>query len=330
MVEAKSCTRVDFAGGTLDLWPLYRLIPECKTVNASINCFTSVSFEKTKNLEISVISPDFAEEFSFANFDDFLKANDGKLSILQHATSIVKDKNLLIGKWVIKSESPAGSGLGGSSSLLISMLKVILKVEGKEGEVDETKLIQIARDIESTVLKTPAGIQDYFSPVKKGLNVISYEPMGFKRDSLDSVGAFWKERVLIVDSKIKHHSGFNNWQILKSFIENDEKVVLAMNDIARISVATAKALEDKDPVELAKCFQSELEARKAVSVEYISKDLASFITKLNEIKEVKSLKVCGAGGGGCLIILFEPESKDLLLANLNERGVKVLPFELEI
>src|SRR3972149_3067218 len=42
-LRARSPSRIDLAGGTLDLWPLYLLIEEAATVNLAIDLYTEVA-----------------------------------------------------------------------------------------------------------------------------------------------------------------------------------------------------------------------------------------------------------------------------------------------
>lgn len=324
--EARSATRVDLAGGTLDLWPLSALVPKASTVNSSISCYTEVLFNQGSSLKISVESPDFKEDFSFLELVDFLNAEDSKLSLLQEAFAVMKDPMKGVGHWMIKSESPAGSGLGGSSSLLISILKVMFQIEGVI--YTEKSIIESAKNVESRVLKTPAGIQDYFSPVEEGMNFITYLESGFERTDMSESLSFWRDCISIVDSQIKHHSGMNNWDILKKYIDQDDKVVEALHSIAQISLKTKRTLDSKDLKNLASCFADELEARTQVSDSYINEELKSFLDKLKKIEGVMALKVCGAGGGGCVLVLHKSEDKDSVQSALRSESIALLPFEL--
>lgn len=325
-LQSRSSTRIDLAGGTLDLWPLSTLIEEASTINCSIDCYTEVEFEKGGVMQVSVSSPDFSEDFKFEAVETFLKAQDSKLTLLQEAFAVLENKNVGLGKWVLKSESPAGSGLGGSSSLLISILKIMCQIS--DLKCCDAELIETAKNIETRVLKAPAGIQDYFSPVKKGLNFISYKEGGFVREEMVEALSFIGPCLTIVDSQIKHHSGMNNWDILKKFIDGDGQVKEALDLISRTSNRLKLALDKKDFLAVAGCFKNELEARKKVSELYINKDLEVFLEKLKDIEQTVAYKVCGAGGGGCVLILHKAEDKSKLIENLKSANILVLPFSL--
>ncbi len=324
--KSKSATRVDLAGGTLDLWPLSVLVSHASTVNCSISCYTSVVFKESDKMQVFVQSPDFKKNFKFLSLDDFFDNKDTQLSLLQEAFLILDNKEKGVGEWHIKSESPTASGLGGSSSLLISILKVLFSVN--ENNYTEKSIMEIAKNIESRVLQAPAGIQDYFSPIKKGLNFIQYKASGFVRFDMSKTLNYWKDCITIVDSQIKHHSGVNNWEILKQYIDRDLKVENSLNKLARISIEAKKAVESQNVNELSKCFEQELLARKKVSKSYVSSELKVFLERLMIIDKVLSLKICGAGGGGCVLVLHRPKDKKIVQKALLNKKILVLPFEL--
>jgi len=314
--SAKSSTRVDLAGGTLDLWPISALIRGAATINCSIDCFTEVSFEKAIHLEVLVESPDFSENFVFESLDEFLNTSDSKLSLLQETFPLLEEPDKAFGKWTLKSASPAGSGLGGSSSLLISILKVMGQIF--DLRCCDAEVIESAKNIESRVLQTPAGVQDYFSPVKKGLNFISYKDSGYIKEEMVEALSFIGPCLTIVDSQIKHHSGMNNWEILKKFVDGDAQVKEALQSISATSHKLKSALIRHDFDAVAGCFGEELEARKKVSDSYLNDDLIAFLADLKKIPGVEAFKVCGAGGGGCVLVLHKAEDKESLVQSLKE------------
>ncbi len=340
-ITKTSNTRVDICGGTLDLWPLSVLIKDSKTINASINCLTEASFtSKNSGYIIKVESPDFKEEFSFKNFESLYQSNDSKLSLIKEALNAFKDiKNSdnfntsesspLSGEWCLKSESPAGSGLGGSSSLLISILKVFNEFE--DLNLDESDLVSWAKNIETRVLKKPAGVQDYYPAVKPGLSVISFKTNGTQRDFLDVDSLeFLNEHVILIDSQIKHHSGMNNWDIFKNTVDGEKKVTEALNELSLISCAFEQALKEKNLSDVKNLFKRELNARKAVSDSYFNTDLENYCEIFEELDSILAFKICGAGGGGCLLLLCEKNVKQELKLDLDKRGLKVLPFGLSL
>ena len=66
--------RVDLAGGTLDIWPLYLFHPGAVTLNFAINRWTRCVLETQESPEIRLRSGDLEAEETFASFDELARA----------------------------------------------------------------------------------------------------------------------------------------------------------------------------------------------------------------------------------------------------------------
>src|SRR5207248_6881614 len=64
IIESKAPTRVDFAGGTLDIWPLYLFHPGSVTLNAAISLYASCRIETNGGESIRLVSRDIQREES--------------------------------------------------------------------------------------------------------------------------------------------------------------------------------------------------------------------------------------------------------------------------
>src|ERR1700687_1409957 len=76
IIESKAPTRVDFAGSTLDIWPLYLFHPGSVTLNAAISLYASCVIEThpTDDNRIRLVSRDIKREESYAPFAALVKA----------------------------------------------------------------------------------------------------------------------------------------------------------------------------------------------------------------------------------------------------------------
>ena len=72
-IHIKSPTRVDLAGGTLDLWPLYLLVGGATTVNVAIDIYTHAVIESLDNGRIVLESKDLALVKEYKNLGSILK-----------------------------------------------------------------------------------------------------------------------------------------------------------------------------------------------------------------------------------------------------------------
>ena len=182
-VSFKSPTRVDLAGGTLDMWPLYNFVNGATTINVAIDIWTEAEMKPRTDGKIIVNSVDLGKCWEFANYSEFQKSSDSNIKFY---SSVLKQfdeslQNLTTGfEIVTSSQSPIGGGLGGSSSLVISLLKVLHEYLGLD-EVDVYSLVHLAHNIEAEMLQTPTGTQDYFPAVTGGLSFIDYEARELKQ-----------------------------------------------------------------------------------------------------------------------------------------------------
>src|SRR5689334_10173612 len=121
-VTATAPTRVDLAGGTLDLWPIHNLLPQKATVNVAISLNATVTVET---------SPD--QRFHFKSLDQAISDSGSyleicqskKLGLLGLLLSAVWREDLPALVVTTTAQSPAGAGLGGSSCLAVTMLKAL-------------------------------------------------------------------------------------------------------------------------------------------------------------------------------------------------------------
>src|SRR5260370_4262780 len=118
-IESKAPTRVDLAGGTLDIWPLYLFHPGAVTVNAAITRYASCRMETLAlgDNRIRLISRDTQREESFGSFAELVQGKRYKLPLLAEIAKFFQPR----GGFTLPtdSEAPAGSGIGGSSPSVV-------------------------------------------------------------------------------------------------------------------------------------------------------------------------------------------------------------------
>src|SRR5258708_18914071 len=112
-IESKAPTRVDLAGGTLDIWPLYLFHPGAVTVNAAITRYASCRIETQApgDERIRLVSRDTQREESFASFGALVNGKRYKLPLLAQIVKFFQPH----GGFTLTSDSeaPAGAGRGG-------------------------------------------------------------------------------------------------------------------------------------------------------------------------------------------------------------------------
>ena len=166
------------------------------------------------------------------------------------------------------SGSPIGGGLGGSSSLCMSLLKAFSQICGRE--MNPHLMVNLASNIEASILKTPTGTQDYYPAVQSGLNLIEYALDGPRFESLSFDKDFFCSRMLLVYTGQPHHSGLNNWQIIKAAVDGDSRTLGALSQISRVSSKMLDVCRRQQWDELPFLFEEEFQARLQLSSTFVT------------------------------------------------------------
>lgn len=306
MIRKTSPTRVDLSGGTLDCWPLHLFVPRAVTINLAIDIHTGVELEPRTDSRIVLEIADLGETKLYQNIDELLSAEDGSVGLLREVIRYFAPTLKAQGKgFRLKtySDSPIGGGLGGSSSLCITLLSAFFQWLGISLAVEKT--VELAHNIEGRVLHTPTGTQDYVPALLGGLNQLTYLDSGLEIKSLP----FQLEQVSgflgLVYTGRPHHSGINNWQVIKKAVEKDAPTLKALNDIAEISLRVAEVCHSQNWSELPGLLNQECEARIALSPVFTSPEIEELREAAKNLGADAS-KICGAGGGGCVLVWADP------------------------
>jgi len=150
IIESKAPTRVDFAGSTLDIWPLYLFHPGSLTLNAAISLYASCTIQThpTGDERIKLVSRDIKREESFASFAALVKAKRYRLPLLAEITKFFHPPGGFT--LATDSEAPAGAGIGGSSAMAVAICAALDRFTGAgKSKVD---WIHISRDAEAIVI----------------------------------------------------------------------------------------------------------------------------------------------------------------------------------
>jgi D-glycero-alpha-D-manno-heptose-7-phosphate kinase len=327
IIESLAPTRVDLAGGTLDIWPLYLFHNNSQTINFAINCYARCRLIPRRGRTIELVSLDLKVRETFPS-----------LAALKLALAKAKKLRLpLLARLVLAFEpqegvtlettsgSPAGAGLGGSSALNIAVCGALSRFTGRK--LPRRKLIELARNIEAQVLGVPAGEQDYYSAMYGGVQAIRLQPQGVRPRRLPVDNRALSERVVLCYTGQSRNSGINNWEVMKAHIDGDRSVVRQFDRIAAIATEMRQALEQADWNGVARLIRLDWEARKK-NYPGITTRLIDGLISLARRHGSLAAKACGAGGGGCVLFLVKPEAKPRIERALEAEGARVIPVKV--
>lgn len=302
--------RADLAGGTLDLWPLYLFHPGARTVNVAISLHAECEISSTGDQTIEVWLTDLGYRQRYDSIEEL--SNDPEVALIAGPVRHFGKTGLRI---VTRTDAPRGSGLGGSSALVIALVRGLSESVGEpvEGEA----LIALVRDLETRLIGIPAGIQDYYPAVYGGLASLHLDPGAPVRVPIRLPLHDLASRFVLHYSDVSHFSGTNNWQIYKRHIDGKHKVREGLAKIAATAEKMETALEASDFEAAGAALAEEWTNRRAL-VDGISTPEIDSAVEAAVGAGAYGGKVCGAGGGGCIVFLCPPDRRDAVIAALSK------------
>src|SRR4029079_7328092 len=173
-IATSAPTRIDLAGGPIDIWPLYLFHPGAQTLNAAISLRATARLEPRSDSRIVIRSEDTGATVEAADWRDLWTAKDLRLlSLLVHFFEV---RGITL---TTSSQSPAGAGIAGSSALNVAVCAAL--ADWKRMHYDPEGLLQVAMNVEAQCINVPTGLQDYRPALYGGLAAIELDVDGVRR-----------------------------------------------------------------------------------------------------------------------------------------------------
>jgi D-glycero-alpha-D-manno-heptose-7-phosphate kinase len=321
-VTASTPTRVDLAGGTIDIWPIYLLHPGAQTVNAALTLRTCVTLEPRADDAVVLVSDDLGVASLPLPFDQL--PAETALPLLARLAHTFGARGLSVRT---RSEAPAGAGIAGSSALAIAVTAALARWTGRP--LDDDALLEVAKNVEAQVIRVPTGLQDYRPALYGGIAALEFGPFGARRVPLAVNPDDLTARLVVCYTGEPRQSGINNWDITKRRIDGDRAVCEAFDAIVAATARLRRALDQSEWAEAGRSLADEWATRKrlapGVTTPAIDRLLEAAVGA-----GAWSGKVCGAGGGGCVFVLTPPERAAAVRATWRALGARVLDCRVDV
>jgi len=320
-VEAAAPTRIDLAGGTVDLWPLYLFHPGAVTINAAIDLRARVRIERSRGRGIHL--------FDLRGKKNILLQAKGARTDpdapYELFSQVLRHFSLQDGVTIRYGfEAPKGAGLAGSSALLAAFCGALMKGAGKT--VSRERFLFLLRDLETRLIRVPAGMQDYYPALWGGVQALWWSAGGARREKMErDVSEELEKRILLVYTGRSRHSGTNNWAVFKRHLDGDRRVQRCVAKIVDAAQNVVQAVREADFRSVGEAMAAEYDARKKLFPGIVTPEIRALETAMKR-RGATAVKVCGAGGGGCVLVYAEPEKKDALTDAVQKHGYANLPF----
>lgn len=322
-VRAFAPCRIDLAGGTLDIPPLNILVPSAVTVNLAINIGAEVEVADSQDRASHITIEDKGLNFSINPGEPYDMPAGAELVNSVHGYYFDRYQRPL--KITTRTTSPPGAGLAASSALCVALVSALNAFFKRQ--MSRLELVRLCLDLEARVLGTPAGYQDFVAAIYGGLSIIKYPAGSLDVETVDFESGVFERHAMLVYTGKPHHSGLNNWEVFKGYIEGIAKTRSALSSIGTVARRMASELKAGRLGGMAVLLSDEWRLRKALSPVVSNKTIDELVKKATE--SGGAAKVCGAGGGGCVLVWHDGELGTLkkLRQEIEALGCMVLDFK---
>lgn len=322
---ARAACRVDLAGGTMDMWPLYLFHSGAVVVNIAISVMTTCRIIPVAGGGIELVSLDTGLADSFGSMQALRDAAKYRHKLAAHLLRFFyADGEPGCGfRLETHSESPAGAGISGSSALMIASASALARFAQRKLSPEQIR--EIAQNVEAQLIGVPTGCQDYYPALYGGVSAVHLDADGIHRAAIACDADELDRRFVLAYTGAPRKSGINNWEVFKRHIDGDRKVFRNFERIGEIARAMRTAIAEADWAESARLLREEWKLRRS-NAPAIATPLIDHLIAISRKNGAVGAKVCGAGGGGCVLFMIEADARQRVEEKLTATGATILPF----
>lgn len=319
-IDSSAPTRIDLAGGTFDIWPLYLFHEGAQTINAAISVRAHCRLSSRRDHGVRLVSDDTGESVE-ADTPEALEVDRLPLvaRLVRHFGARGVDVHT-------RSDSPVGAGIAGSSAMNVALTGALAAWTGRT--LGDSDLLALVMNIEAQVIGVPTGVQDYRPALYGGVSAVELGVGGVRREALAVDPAELERRLVLAYTGASRQSGINNWDVMVRRINGDAAVRRAFDGIRDAAAGVRSAVERQHWGDLARHLSGEWEHRKQLAPAVTTPEIDALLARARDAGALAG-KVCGAGGGGCLFCLVEPDTRLAVASALAASGALVLPFTID-
>jgi len=325
IIRSKAPLRLGLAGGGTDL-DVYCNNFGGYVLNSTISLYVHCTIEEKHDGKIIFEALDIGKKVEIESKKELNL--DGELDLFKGIYNrIVKGFELepLSFKLSTYSDVPSGSGLGGSSTLVVAIIKAF--VEWFNLPLGEYDIARLAFEIEREDIGIVGGAQDQYAATFGGFNFMEFydnkrvivNPLRIKNWIIDEL----EESMVLYFTNITRQASQIEQE--KKSLLDDKKALNAMHEVKQDAVLMKEYLLKGNIKHFAQVLGKSWEAKKRVSNSISNSEIDRIYTLAME-NGAYSGKVSGAGGGGFMFFMVEPTKKLQLINELNKQQGEVMNF----
>ncbi|MGD9518938.1 MAG: hypothetical protein AB7W28_05435 [Armatimonadota bacterium] len=326
-VRTRAPVRLDFAGGTTDL-PAFATREPGAVINVAIARYAYATARPVAFAGVHLRSQDLDE---YVQADSVWELEfDGQLDLVKAA---VQEMGLEGGFEVsVRCDAPRGSGLGASASVGVALVSVLEALSAAARPTSGPRLsrfdiAELACRLERR-LGVVGGKQDQYAAALGGLNymeflgdVVRVEPLVLSTELRCEL----EKHLVLCYTGESRLSGETNQRMIAAYEAGEERVVAGLRRIRDIAGDIYRSLLAEDLGCLADLLNEEWACRETLAEGIVTPAMIRLRQAARESGALAA-KICGAGGGGCLLLYSAPDRESDIRRALLAAGGEPLDF----
>ncbi len=328
IIRSRAPLRIGLAGGGTDVSP-YSDIYGGAILNATIDLYAYASLEPLNNGKIEFVIDGAAKSLSVDSAKELEVVKDFELFIGVY-NRVVKQFNLgpLSFRLTSYIEAPQGSGLGTSSTIVVSLLGAF--VEWLNLPLGPYDIAHLAYETERVDLKMAGGKQDQYAATFGGINYLEFlsgdkvivNPLQLKPEIIYEL----EFNLLLYFTATQRLSATIISEQVKNVHEKNTKSVEAMHNLKEQAQQMKEALLRGELSKIGEILHFGWHNKKQMAASISNPLIDSIYTAAIE-NGATGGKISGAGGGGFMFFYCPAVTKIKVAGAIEQLGGRVQPFK---
>jgi D-glycero-alpha-D-manno-heptose-7-phosphate kinase len=319
-IRSRAPLRLGLAGGGTDVSPYCDQFGGA-ILNVTIGSYAYACIEPTDDGMVGFVSGDRRESADYASVPEI--EPDGKLDLLKfvHNYAVRRfNRGIPLSlKLTTLSDVPSGSGLGGSSTLVVAILKGY--AEWLQFPIDDYDLAHAAYVIEREEAGLQGGKQDHYAAAFGGFNFMEFGSGGRVLVNPlrihESVAAELEASLLLFYTGASRDSAAIIAEQAQNVEQGNVEAIEAMHQIKQEAYRMKEALLRGDFGLVHEVLRASWQAKKRMATQIVNEKIQTLYERAMEAGAYCA-RISGAGGGGFMMFLTDPMRKNRVVETLQQ------------
>ncbi len=321
---ARAPVRIDLAGGWTDC-PPYSAEVGGAVVNVAITRYAYATYTPLPDSHYILESSDFDVVIEADSLDEMLY--DGNLDLHK---AVLKHLDVREGGHLYtRCGAPPGGGTGSSAAVAVALIGAIDHARG--GSLSREQICDASHLIELNEMHINSGQQDQYGAAFGGFKFLDINYPQVKREQIrlsDEFRLEFERLLLLVYTGKTRLSGRILGSVMNAYRRGDRAITEALNNLRTAGRQMRDALCAEDMKQVGEVMDFNWENQKALYREMTTATIEGIFAAAR-YEGILGGKVCGAGGGGCIALLCQPNREHRVRVAVEAVGGQVIDCNID-